>query len=156
MTGARVAGRWPLTDAEVARADPDYLDAAEYALRPAAGEVARPDIAAALAGMLSGNTLGAIDPVWVAAFMVRFFTQYNCSPGWHARFADLAALAAGAHGMSATALPNLAATCALLGIQAPSSCSAIDSADAAARCFQALHEPTRINGRHLHAVPEIP
>lgn len=155
VTGARVAGRWALTDAEVARADPDYLDAVDYAARPEAGGAARPDVAEALADMLSGNTLGAIDPVWVAAFTVRFFTQYNCSPGWHSRFADLAALAAGAHGMAATALPNLAATCALLGIQAPNSCSALDAANAAASCFRELHEPARPSGRHLRAVPEI-
>lgn len=139
-TGATVSVVWPLTPAEYAAADPQYL--AAYDRRFGVGgqrSVLDVDAVSALSSMLFGNTLGSIDPVTTASFLIRLFDRVDMRGRWHRRMADLGALAAGARGLPATALPTLDSVAAILGVaRVGHSPSAVESARCAAACFAAL------------------
>lgn len=161
-TAARVHLRWPLSAGEYHQADSETLRLIDYDRRFPPRAPSHPDDvhtrAADLVQLLFGNTLGAIDPVTSAAFLVKMFAHFDLRAGWHRRFADLGALAAGAKGIPATAIPHLGPVAAMLDLDAePHPGTALEAAELAAACFAALEgeKPAAspaVDQRQLHVV----
>ena len=133
----------PLTARELERADPTFLQLSGYHRRQLARK-AHQDLPAidtelaALGDALAGNTLGGADPEIHAAFLSKVFHRRGIRARWHHLPADIAALTAGAHGISATNIPRLEVCCELWNVQLAEFPSAIERAQAVADCFAAF------------------
>jgi DNA polymerase III epsilon subunit-like protein len=95
---------------------------------------------------LDSNTLAGSNPSFDAAMLNRAQhwnaggrTQRRFSP-WHHRLADLSAYAAGALGISPTAMPGLEVVCRSLHVENLTPHSAMGDARATVECFRKLAE----------------
>lgn len=133
----------PIEARQLERADSTFLQLSGYHRRRLE-EKAQQDLPAidvelaALGDALAGNTLGGADPEIHAAFLSKLLHRHGVRARWHHLPADIAALTAGAHGISATNIPRLEVCCELWNVALPEFPSAMERAQAVADCFAAF------------------
>jgi len=102
----------------------------------------------ALARSIAGRVTGGFHPDAHTRLLRRLFTELGLSPEWHQN-SDIRQLTAGALGIPPTHMPTTEQTCNLWGVSVRARESAVQMAEAAAACFDALAYFSAGDGRRI-------
>lgn len=92
---------------------------------------------ATLARSIEGHIAGGFHPEEHTGLLRHLFSQLDLFPKWHQN-SDIRQLTAGALGIPPTHMPTTEQTCNLWGVSVRARGSAVQMAEAAAACFDAL------------------